>query len=121
MPRIVALLVCLVTIGFPTAGPRAQDPDTCDALTANEAATAADANAAIAACEAALAAQPGEPRIVHQYALALERAGRVEDALRMYEWAADDGYAPAVEAIARLTAASPVEVGAGWTEAERAV
>src|SRR5687768_15609406 len=105
MLRIVTLLLCLVTIGFTTAAARSQDPDPCDALTANEAATAADANAAIAACESALAAQPGEPRIVHQYALALERAGRIEDALRMYEWAAADGYGPAVEAVARLNSA----------------
>jgi hypothetical protein len=115
MLRLVALLVCLVGIAISTAGPRAQDPSACDELTV-EGAAPADVNAAVAACEAALAAEPGEPRIVYQYALALERAGRINDAHRMYEWAAADGHGPAIEAVTRL---SSTDAEPGWTEAER--
>ena len=38
----------------------------------------------------------------HQYARALERAGRLDEAQRLYEWAAADGYAPATAALERL-------------------
>jgi hypothetical protein len=104
MLRIVTLLACLTWLAFQASPSLAQEPTDCDKLTAEEALPAeADANAAVTACEAALAAQPGEPRIVYQYALALERDGRIEDAIRMYRWAADDGYGPAVEAVARLS------------------
>jgi hypothetical protein len=115
--RIVTLLACLACVAFQAVPSLAQESTDCDRLTTQEALPAgADANAAVAACEAAMAAQPGEPRIVYQYALALERAGRIEDAMRMYQWAADDGYSPAVEAVARLTSAGPVDA---WSEAER--
>ncbi|MGD9738640.1 MAG: hypothetical protein AB7O56_02460 [Bauldia sp.] len=41
------------------------------------------------------------------------------DAIRMYEWAAAGGYAPAAEAVARLANAPPA-AESGWNEAERA-
>jgi hypothetical protein len=117
MLRLVTLLVCLITVCQQTAPLAQEEPTACDRLTA-EGTAPADANAAVAACEAALAAEPGEPRIVYQYALALERAGRVGDALRMYRWAADDGHAPAQDALTRLGAVSGA-TERGYSEAER--
>lgn len=118
MPRFVALLACVCSIAFAAAGSLAQEPTDCDRLTAQEALAAADANAAVVACEAALVEKPGEPRIIYQYALALERAGRVRDAMRIYEWAAADAFAPAIEAVARLAALDPKD-SPEWTEEDR--
>jgi len=67
---------------------------------------AIDAEAAIAACAAALEESPTDPRLAYQYARALERAGRLEEAQRLYGWAAADGYAPAAAALERLAAAT---------------
>ncbi|MEO9229027.1 MAG: hypothetical protein ABI216_08795 [Devosia sp.] len=53
---------------------------------------------------------------MHQYARALERAGRLDDARRLYGWAADDGYPPAIAARARLSA---LTTGSAWPLAER--
>lgn len=66
-----------------------------------------DAEAAIAACAAALEEAPGDPRLTYQYARALERAGRLGEAERLYGWAAEDGFGPAVEAQQRLAASAP--------------
>jgi hypothetical protein len=66
---------------------------------------AIDAEAALAACAAALEEQPADPRLAYQYGRALERAGRLEDARRLYAWAAAGGLAPAEAALQRLSAA----------------
>jgi hypothetical protein len=81
----------------------AAEPGTVEGVT-GVAPEAIDADAATAACAAALEEQPGDARLSHQYARALERAGRLEDARRLYEWAAGDGFAPAEAALARLDA-----------------
>jgi hypothetical protein len=67
---------------------------------------AIDVDAALAACAAAVAVSPTEARFSHQYGRALERAGRVNEARRLYEWAASDGYAQSEAALRRLAAAA---------------
>jgi TPR repeat protein len=54
-----------------------------------------DVPAAIAACEAALAEQPGIARLQHRYAMALWRANRHGEAMAWLRKAADQGYAAA--------------------------
>ena len=103
-------LVLGICLAFAEPAPaKADDVALCDALASEDAARAPvvplnsiDADKATAACSAALAAQPTDAAIVHQYARALERAGRTEDARRLYDWAASDSYAPAVAALVRL-------------------
>ncbi|MEZ5665953.1 MAG: hypothetical protein R3F55_00650 [Alphaproteobacteria bacterium] len=53
----------------------------------------------MAACAAAVQAQPGTARFAFQYARALHRAGQAPAAARLYEWAAGDGFAPAQYAL----------------------
>lgn len=79
----------------------AAEPGTVDGV-AGVAFDAIDAEAAMAACAAALEEAPGDSRLTFQYARALERAGRLDDARRLYDWAAADGYAPAAAALERL-------------------
>ena len=105
-----ALAFAVVLLAAP-ADLRAQEPVAlCDSL-AGEAVplTDIDAEAALAACGAALAEQPAEPRLAYQYARALERAGRLQDAARLYGWAVEGGHAPAAAARQRLAslAAAP--------------
>ncbi|HKY93941.1 MAG TPA: tetratricopeptide repeat protein, partial [Kiloniellales bacterium] len=64
----------------------AAEPGTIEGVPGVEVA-AIDAEAAIAACAAALEETPGDARLTHQYARALERAGRLDEAERLYEWA----------------------------------
>jgi TPR repeat protein len=54
-----------------------------------------DSARAIPACEAALRAQPGSPRIMHNLGRALEKAGRFQEALDLYHRAALLGFDPA--------------------------
>lgn len=61
-----------------------------------------DAAAAEAACEAAIAAQPEEPRYHFQYARALHKEGRLPTALTHYRRAAELGYAAANYALALM-------------------
>lgn len=63
---------------------------------------ALDAAAAIAACEAALAAAPEEPRFAFQLGRALAKAGRVEEALTAYRAAAERGHVAALHNVAQL-------------------
>lgn len=105
-----ALAFAVLLLAAP-AGLRAQEPVAlCDSL-AGEAVPLADIDAetALAACGAALAEQPAEPRLAYQYARALERAGRLQDAARLYGWAVEGGHAPAAAARQRLAslAAAP--------------
>jgi hypothetical protein len=81
----------------------AAEPGTVDGVAGVDL-TAIDPEPAIAACAAALDEAPGDPRLTHQYARALEGAGRLDDARRLYQWAAADGYAPAAAALERLAA-----------------
>jgi hypothetical protein len=119
MRRMSILLLCLVALAGPAFPLSAQEPSECDRLTADGVGPEANPGAALAACAADLAARPGDPRLVYQYALALERAGRIEDARRMYEWAAADGHGPAAEALERLASTVLPETGSAWTDAER--
>jgi len=116
-------LFCLLAISSPA---RASDADLCNQLASEDASRApvvalqtVDPQQAQTACAAAVAADPANPALIHQYARALERAGRLEDARRLYDWAAGDGYAPAVAAQARLAAIEP-KTDTGWTDDSRA-
>ena len=64
--------------------------------------------AAQAACAIAVREQPGSLPVLHLYARTLELSGDLDGAARLYQWAADDGYGPAVQALARL-AGEPAE------------
>jgi hypothetical protein len=105
----------LMTLAITASSAVAQDSpaDECDRLAAEPGVVAGfagvtldsiDAEPAMAACAAAVEQSPGNPRYSHQYGRALERAGRLQDARRLYEWAAGDGYAPAEAALQRLDA-----------------
>jgi TPR repeat protein len=61
-----------------------------------------DAPAAIAACEAALAEQPGIARLQHRYAIALWKANRHGEAIAWMRKAADQGFAPAQDDLGYL-------------------
>ncbi len=54
-----------------------------------------DAARAIPACETALIAQPGSPRLMHNLGRALEKSGRFKEALDQYHRAAQLGFDPA--------------------------
>jgi TPR repeat protein len=54
---------------------------------------------AIAACTAAVALEPGVPRLRYQLGRALDHANRVDEALTAYRKAAAAGYAPALNAV----------------------
>jgi len=119
---LACLLLGLLLVASASIDGRAQEGELCDLLAGDGGPTpvpleAIDAEPAMAACAAAVAAAPGEPRFTYQYARALERAGRIADAQRLYGWGARDGYAPATEAVIRLAGAS--ERTAAWTEADR--
>src|SRR5205807_2203434 len=54
-----------------------------------------DAPSAIARCGQALAQHPNNPRVMFNLGRANERAGRLNEAARLFKLAADQGYAPA--------------------------
>ena len=124
--RLAALVLGLLLVLASSVGVGAADNVAlCDTLASDEASRAPivalqsiDSDRAMAACAAAVSEQPGSPALVHQYARVLERAGRLDDARRLYDWAASDGYLPAVAAQMRLrgivAAAEPA-----WSDAER--
>ena len=63
-----------------------------------------DAAGAVPACAAAVQAAPGTPRLEYEYGRALEKSGSIDPAKQMYQWASDDGFAPATTALARINA-----------------
>jgi hypothetical protein len=125
MIKLVTLALGILLVLAGSTGARADDIALCNALASDDAGRAPvvalqsiDPDRGTAACAAAVAQQPTSPALIHQYARTLERAGRLEDAQRLYNWAASDGYPPAVAALARLggaVAASPPV----WPVAER--
>lgn len=124
MIRLGTLLLGFLLVLGGSVGVRADDAALCDLLASDDAGRAAmvpltsiDANQAVPACAAAVAEQPASSALMHQYARALERAGRLDDAQRLYDWAAEDGYAPAVAALARLRSGAATEPA--WSDAER--
>ncbi|MGD9738892.1 MAG: hypothetical protein AB7O56_00540 [Bauldia sp.] len=117
MVKRAALLLLAILAAAPAVG-QENPVARCDAL-AGEAVPldVVEAQPAMDACAAAVAAQPANPQLIHQYARALEAAGRLDDARRLYQWAADDAFAPAVAALRRLDG-----IGAGgpdWAAGER--
>jgi hypothetical protein len=80
--------------------------ETCDKLAGEPAVKLEniDAASAVSACAAAVAAGQ-TPRLEYEYGRALERAGRRDEAKQMYQWAAEDNYAAAASALARLNGA----------------
>jgi hypothetical protein len=61
-----------------------------------------DSAGAVPACAAAVQAAPGMPRLEYEYGRALEKFGSIDAAKQMYQWASDDGFAPATMALARI-------------------
>lgn len=97
----IALSILLSTDVIAFAAETAQQ--TCDRLAGDSVKLEAiDANHAVPACAAAVAATQQNSKMEYQYGRALERAGRLDQAKGMYQWAADDGLAPASAALARL-------------------
>src|SRR5688572_22108272 len=124
MARLTAVILGGMLLALLATSGRADDAALCDALAGDDPAVAVvpfdaiNADAALVACLAAVEQQPDNARLIHQYARALERAGRLEDARRLYDWAAADGYGPAVAEIARLDGLVAA-ADAAWTDAER--
>ncbi len=59
-----------------------------------------DADRAVAACSAAVEADPGNPRLIYQLGRALDAAGQIDEAQARYTRAADTGYVPAMNSLA---------------------
>jgi hypothetical protein len=98
-PLLALVVCCLLSPAF------AGQVEDCDRLAGEPAVAIADiAPEGEAACLAALDLDDASPRLMHQYARTLERAGKPEAALRYFGWAADDGYPPARAALERLGA-----------------
>jgi TPR repeat protein len=70
-----------------------------------------DAPTAIAACEAALAEQPGIARLQQRYAIALWKANRHDEAITWMRKAADQGFAPAQDDLGYLYREDPLVSG----------
>jgi hypothetical protein len=58
--------------------------------------------AALDACSAAAAASPGDSKLQYEYGRALERAGKRDQAKQLYQWLAQDSFAPASAALQRM-------------------
>jgi hypothetical protein len=83
---------------------RAETPaQTCDRL-ANESVALDSINgpAALDACSAAAAAAPGDSKLQYEYGRALERSGNRDQAKQLYQWLAQDNFAPASAALQRM-------------------
>ena len=126
MNRLVVLALGLLFVFAGSAEARADNVALCDALASDDASRAPivalqdiDPDRGMAACAAAVAEQPTSSPLIHQYARTLERGGRLDDAKRLYGWAASDGYPPAVTALARLDGVAITPVPA-WPASERA-
>ena len=126
MNRLVVLALGILFVFGGSTGVRADNVALCDALASDDASRAPivalqdiDPDRGMAACAAAVAEQPTSSPLIHQYARTLERGGRLDDAKRLYGWAASDYYPPAVAALTRLSgivaAPSPI-----WPASERA-
>lgn len=111
--RHVIASACFTAAGWGLHVFAQEAPAECDALAAEPGAVASvsgvafeaiDVDSALAACAAALELSPDEPRFSHQYGRALERAGKLQDAQRLYQWASDGGYALSDAALRRLAA-----------------
>lgn len=113
--RAALFLCALLLAASPSAGQETVG-GRCEAFANETVLLPLDAAATLDACEDALAADPANPRLLHEYARALEATGRIEDARRLYEWAAEDGHAPAVAALQRLAVPAG---GADWAVGER--
>lgn len=125
MLRFAALAFGMLCVLASSTSARSEDINLCDRLASEDASRAPvvalediDPQQAQKACATAVAADPANPALIHQYARALERAGRLDDARRLYDWAATDGYAPAVAARARL---SGIATAPEWPAADREV
>ena len=126
MNRLVVLALGLLFVFAGSAEARADNVALCDALASDDASRAPivalqaiDPDRGMAACAAAVAEQPTSSPLIHQYARTLERGGRLDDAKRLYGWAASDGYPPAVTALARLDGVA-ITPAPAWPASERA-
>jgi hypothetical protein len=59
--------------------------------------------AALDACSAAAAAAPGDSKLQYEYGRALERSGKRDQAKQLYQWLAQDSFAPASAALQRMS------------------
>ncbi len=101
---LAVTLACILAAGIA----RADDPADCDRLAAapydehkvgdgvSRRVLATDAEAAIAACRAAVAANPNEPRFRYQLARALEAGGKDAEAVEWYDRVASSDYPSAL-------------------------
>ncbi len=114
IPGAELFVIALASAAFASAAAAANRPpiEACDVLAAHPddpkrvrdgvPFAALDAAAAVSACEAAIAAQPEEPRYHFQYARALHKEDRLQTALTHYRRAAELGYAAANYALALM-------------------
>lgn len=58
---------------------------------------------AVTACSAAVTTAPQDKQLQYEYARALEHNAQRDQAKQIYQWIAQDGYAPATAALARMT------------------
>jgi len=124
--RIGLLAAAGVVAGILLAGPAIADPSPaaaiteCDRLAAHPkdpnregpgvALDKIDVPAAIASCGHALAQNPNNPRVTFNLGRANERAGRLDETVRLFRLAADQGYARAQFNLGVFTSLA----AAGW-------
>ena len=96
---IAVLLASVFNVSLAVAGP----VEDCDRMAADPTvALEAIAVEAEGICASAVDIDDASPRLMHEYARALERVGKLQAALRYYGWAAEDGYPAAHLALLRL-------------------
>jgi TPR repeat protein len=89
----------------------AANPEDPNKITQGVATARIDAPAAVAACESAIAEQPGVARLQYQYGLALVRAHRRAEAMVWLRKAADQGYSEAQADLAYVIRGAPEASG----------
>jgi hypothetical protein len=94
----------LLSAVFVSLAARADTPaQTCDRLANDSVALdSIDGAAALEACSAAAAAAPGDSKLQYDYGRALERSGKRDQAKQLYQWLAQDSFAPASAALQRM-------------------
>lgn len=96
-------IVCMVCIAVPRDAFAETPAQVCERLAGDAVQLdAIDGASAVAACSSAVAAAPQDKHLQYEYARALERTTKTDEAKQIYQWIGADGYAPANAALARL-------------------